>query len=56
MSEAAAVISATPATATYHVQQLENMGLVQRGRSGKEVTVSRTERGHELITLMGRDP
>ncbi len=55
MSEAASVMHTTGATATFHVGRLESMGLVRRRRRGQEVTISRTERGDELIALMGRD-
>jgi DNA-binding MarR family transcriptional regulator len=42
----------SPATVTYHCNVLEAAGLLRRERRGKQVLVSRTPRGRELVALL----
>jgi DNA-binding transcriptional ArsR family regulator len=44
-------------TATYHSQQLESAGLVERERHGQSIWLFRTRRGEEVVELLtGRRP
>jgi DNA-binding transcriptional ArsR family regulator len=44
-------------TATYHSQQLESAGLVERERHGQSIWLFRTQRGEEVVELLtGRRP
>jgi hypothetical protein len=52
MSGVARLAGCSPATATYHCQQLEAAGLVSRQRVGNQVQVRRTTRGDALVDLL----
>jgi DNA-binding transcriptional ArsR family regulator len=54
MGELAAALQLSPSTVTGHCQRLEGLDLVQRERRGREIRVTRTARGVELIDLMRR--
>jgi DNA-binding transcriptional ArsR family regulator len=56
MSEIAARICLAPSAVTYHCDRLAAAGLVARDRHGREIRVSRTNRGDELIALFASDP
>jgi len=52
VNELAATVQCAPTTATYHLQQLANVGLITRERCGTSVLVTRTTRGDELVDLL----
>jgi DNA-binding MarR family transcriptional regulator len=47
--------SLAASVASYHVSALEQMQLVERSRHGRTVTVTRTDRGEQLLGLYGAD-
>ena len=47
----ARVLDAGPSVATYHLNALEDAGLVARHRAGGRILVHRTERGTSLLAL-----
>ncbi|WHT22832.1 helix-turn-helix domain-containing protein [Crossiella sp. CA-258035] len=51
MTEVAALLAVTPATATHHCRTLEAAGLVERRRRGREVRLHRTGRGDAVVEL-----
>ena len=52
VSGLAAAVHCAPTTATYHLHQLAEAGLITRQPSGTRVWVSRTARGNELVDLL----
>ncbi len=52
MGELAAALNVRPSAATYHCDHLVSAGLLDRERRGREVRISRTERGDALLDLM----
>lgn len=52
VGELAAAVQCAPTTATYHLQQLDQAGLISRQRDGMSVWASRTPRGDGLIDLL----
>lgn len=53
MSDLAALLDLAPSLITFHRDHLEAAGLVTRERVARKVFVSRTDRGHSLVDLMG---
>lgn len=53
MSDLAALLNLAPSLITFHRDHLESAGLVTRERVARKVFVSRTDRGHALVDLMG---
>jgi DNA-binding MarR family transcriptional regulator len=53
VGELARLLGVVPSAASHHVDVLEAAGLVARRRAGREVVVSRSARGAELLTLFG---
>ncbi|RJQ70292.1 ArsR family transcriptional regulator [Pseudonocardiaceae bacterium YIM PH 21723] len=51
MGELATGVQCAPNTASYHCDQLENAGLIERVRVGKRVRVQQTERGMATVDL-----
>ena len=56
VGELARLLGVVPSAASHHVDVLEAAGLVARRRAGREVVVSRSARGAELLTLFDRAP
>lgn len=54
MGSLARVLGTGPSSATYHCGQLVAAGLVARRRTGKAVSVQRTQLGEALIGLFER--
>ncbi|MFJ6567778.1 winged helix-turn-helix domain-containing protein [Streptomyces sp. NPDC091292] len=52
MSELAARLKCSPANITYHCSQLQDAGLLDRVRRGRNVLLARTERGDALVDLL----
>ncbi|MFC5813514.1 MarR family winged helix-turn-helix transcriptional regulator [Nonomuraea harbinensis] len=52
MGELAGLLSCTPATASYHCDQLQAAGLLERERHGRHVRIGLTSRGEALVDLM----
>jgi DNA-binding MarR family transcriptional regulator len=55
MKNLARRVDVAPNVLTFHCSRLESAQLVQRSRVGREVSIERTEKGHELVELMGPD-
>ena len=47
----AGVMRTTPGAASYHLNTLEEAGLISRRRVGREVIVRRTSRGNALLAI-----
>lgn len=56
MGELAALVGSSASGLTYHVAALERAQLVRRRRTGSVVTVTRSDRGAELVLLLDTDP
>jgi DNA-binding transcriptional ArsR family regulator len=52
VGDLAASVHCAPTTATYHLHQLVEAGLITRQKSGPSVWASRTARGNELVDLL----
>jgi len=52
VSDLAAAVHCAPTTATYHLHQLADAGLITREKSGPSRWVSRTARGDDLVGLL----
>ena len=52
VGQLASALGIAPATTTYHCEHLYRAGLLDRERHGRNVLVSRTTRGHELVELL----
>lgn len=56
MSDLAQAARLVPSALTYHCERLAAAGLVRRERRGRQVWITRTRRGTDLITLLVREP
>ncbi|MET8976887.1 helix-turn-helix domain-containing protein [Streptomyces sp. NPDC004539] len=54
MGELAALLDCSPANATHHCRQLTDAGLLERHRQGRNVWISRTERGAAVVELLSQ--
>ncbi|WP_416969464.1 ArsR/SmtB family transcription factor [Streptomyces sp. 4F14] len=52
MGRLAALLDTSPANATHHCSQLSAAGLLERHRQGRNVWISRTERGDAVVALL----
>ncbi|HEY8986554.1 MAG TPA: helix-turn-helix domain-containing protein [Streptomyces sp.] len=54
MGELAALLECSPANATHHCRQLADAGLLERHRQGRNVWISRTDRGTAVVELLSQ--
>jgi DNA-binding transcriptional ArsR family regulator len=55
MSDLARAAHLVPSALTYHCERLAAAGLVRRERRGRQVWITRTRRGTELMTLLAQE-